>query len=132
MLGLLLTLSAVLGYVRPKEGRPGLGIYPEVAPLNAAPGLISAGETATLTWSSRGAVSVTLESIPEGRSEAEGVVRGLPPAGSITVQPRQTTVYRMRCETPFAGTRCAGVETQVAVKEVPRPPQIIESGFGGN
>ena len=135
MFGLLLAVSTVLGVVSPKRDKPGLGIYPEVAPLTAAPELISLGETATLTWASRGAESVILESIPEGRPEARGEVRGLPPAGAITVHPNETTVYRMRCETAFSGRKCAGIETRIAVKNantVPFAPHSIESGFGGN
>ncbi len=133
MFGLLLALSAVFGYVRPKEGRPGLGIYPEVAPLTAAPEMIQAGDPVTLSWNSRGAVSVVLESIPEGRTEAAEALRGLPPAGKVTVHPNETTVYRMKCETVFATEECAGLQTTVSVKEHKQAaPQVIESGFGGN
>lgn len=132
LFGLLVAVSIVLGYVNPKESQPGLGIYPEVAPFTAVPASIRAGEPATLKWASRGAVSVSLEAIPEGRPEGASELRGLPPAGTITVQPRETTVYRMRCETAFSGTACAGIEARIDVRKVPAIPQTIESGFGGN
>lgn len=130
MLGALLVLSAVIGYVRPKENRPGMGIYPEIAPFKAAPAVIRAGESATLSWASHGAESVILESIPEGGSAEEQ--RGLPPTGSITVRPRATTAYLLRCETVFSGRACEGTEATVEVKKAPLAPPVIESGFGGN
>ena len=121
-------VSAALGVVHSPRSRPGLGIYPEVAPFVATPEVIRAGDSATLSWTTRGVVSVVLESIPESQSEGAEELRGLPPTGSITVHPRETTAYFLRCETVFSGRACAGTAARVEVKQ--GPPQIIESGFG--
>jgi hypothetical protein len=105
-----------------------VGIYPEVARFTAAPEAVRAGDPVTLSWETRGTAAIRLEAVRESGTE---VLRGLPPAGSITIQPRETTTWRIRCETAFSGLMCnPAVVAQIEVK--PAPPHIIESGFGGS
>lgn len=133
MFGALLVVSTALGVVHSYHPSPGLGIYPEITPFTATPAIIQAGESATLSWASRGADSVILESIPEDRPEAAEEIRGLPPAGSITVRPRRNTQYLMRCVTVSSTLMCNGTQTRIDVKGVVKEvPPGIESGFGGN
>lgn len=127
--GIFLAVCLAFGFAHSNHPREGLGTYPEVIPLTAAADTIHAGESTTLTWTSRGAASLLLEGYTENGVRAEEQA-GLPARGSITVQPRETTVYRMRCETGFDGGECAGADARVEVKKAPL--QIIESGLGGN
>jgi hypothetical protein len=129
MLALLLLVSAGLGLSRIKETRPGMGFYPEIAPFNAAPEVIRPGESATLSWQTRGAVAVSvLESAgEEGGAVSSRLLSGLPAAGSLKVSPRETTTYRMRCETVFSGQACLPTVVKVEVKGPP-PIQIERSG----
>lgn len=133
MFAALLIVSTALGIVHSYHPREGLGIYPEVAPFTAAPAVIQAGETATLSWASLGADSLILMSIPEGQPGAAGEIRNLPPAGSMTVRPLATTRYLMRCVTVSSTRMCNGSETVINVKgTVKEVPHINESGFGGS
>ena len=133
MFAMLVVVSAALGIAHSYNPREGLGIYPEIAPFTAAPAGIRAGDTATLSWASRGAESLILVSIPEGRPGASEEVRGLPPAGSITVRPLATTRYLMRCVTVSSGRLCNGSETVIHVEGTAKEvPHITESGFGGS
>lgn len=133
MFATLVVVSTALGIVHSYHPREGLGIYPEIAPFTAAPASIRAGETATLSWASEGAESLILVSIPQGRPGAANEVKGLPPAGSITVHPLATTRYLMRCVTVSSGRTCSGSETVIRVEGTAKEvPQIIESGFGGS
>jgi hypothetical protein len=129
----LMIVSTGLGIVHSYHPQEGLGTYPEVAPFTAAPAVIRAGGTATLSWASRGAESLILVSIPEGLPGAAEEVRVLPPAGTITVRPLATTRYLMRCVTVSSGRMCNKSETTIDVKgTVKEVPHIIESGFGGS
>jgi hypothetical protein len=122
ILALLLITSAGLGLSRIKETRPGMGFYPEIAPFNAAPEAIRPGQSATLSWQTRGAMSVSVLEMTgeEGAARSSRMLTGLPPAGSLKVEPRETTIYRMRCETVFSGHACLPTEVKVEVKGAPR------------
>ena len=129
MLALMLLVSAGLGLSRIKETRTGMGFYPEIAPFNAAPDAIRPGQSATLSWQTRGVVSVSvLESTEEeGGAVTSRVSTGLPPAGSLKVQPRRTTTYTMRCQTVFSGQSCLPTIVRVEVKGAsPRKPESVE------
>lgn len=130
--GILVAVSLALGFGHSNHPREGLGTYPEVIPLKAAADTLREGESTTLSWTSRGATTVILEAYPESASWQRGEEKSeLPPTGSITVHPRETTLYRMRCETAFDGGECAGADATIVVKKSKAIPQIIESGFGG-
>jgi hypothetical protein len=131
MFATLVVVSTALGVVHSYHPREGLGIYPEIAPFTAAPAVIRAGDSATLSWASRGADSLILVSIPEDRPEAAEEIRGLPPAGSITVHPLASTTYLMRCVTVSSTLMCNHTQTTIDVTGTPRRvPNIIESGGG--
>jgi hypothetical protein len=131
MFATLVVVSTALGVVHSYHAREGLGIYPEIAPFTAAPAVIRVGDSAMLSWASQGAESLILVSIPEGRPGAGKEVRGLPPAGSITVHPLTTTRYLLRCVSVSSGRLCGNTETTIDVRGA-LVPSIIESGFGGS
>jgi hypothetical protein len=117
LLVLLLVVSAGLGLARMPKSHPGMGFYPEIAPFTASSAAIQAGEAVTLSWETRGTVSVTIQSTREnGGSEIVEVQKGLPPAGSLTLRPRGTTRWTMWCETVFSGRACLPTEVKVEVK----------------
>lgn len=133
MMALLLLASALFGFVGAKRSRSGLGIYPEIAPFKAVPEKIQAGQPVTLSWDTRGTVSVTLETIRESNGVVTTLVqKDLPSTGILKVQPAETTTYRMRCDTAFSSGTCMAAEAKVEVeKAVPGVP-VFQSGFGGD
>jgi hypothetical protein len=118
LLGLLLVVTAVVGFSRVKAVHTGLGTYPEIFALNAQPEVIQPGDFTTISWSARGAASVTLESTPDNAGpEVTRLQKGLPPVGSMKVQVRETTNYVLRCETVFSGAACMPGRVVVEVKK---------------
>ncbi len=128
MMALVLVTTALLGFADTKRSRAGLGIWPELAPFTAGSDRIQAGDSTTLTWVTRGAESVILETIREkdGVVTAE-VQRGLPPAGSRNVTPRETATFRMWCVTAFSCRGCErlsipGISSPAEPATPPRAP----------
>lgn len=115
LLFLLIVLFAALGLSRSGVARIGLGVYPEIVSFTASAEVVRAGEPVTLTWVTRGADSVVLESGPENapRDRIQRLA-GLPPMGSLKMQPTETTVYELSCETGSTGQMC--MPTKVVVK----------------
>jgi hypothetical protein len=125
---LMLATAASVGFARTTVKPTGMGFYPEIISFTATPGAVKAGEWVTLSWETRGAVSVTLEARPEeGRPQDPRIQTGLPATGTLSVQPSETTYYRLRCQTVFSGQACGIIEAKVDVMQ--RPPRLIESGF---
>ena len=104
----MIALLAVFGLSRSGLARVGLGIYPEIVSFTASPGTLHSGEAVTLTWVARGADAVTLEWGPEN-APPDRIERlaALPPMGSLRVEPKETTVYELTCETDTIGQACA-------------------------
>jgi hypothetical protein len=116
ILVLLLVTSALLGFSRMRVVHPGLGVYPEIAEFTAEPAAVRPGEPVTLAWTARGAVSVTLETIRDSDGAIVGEVqRDLPPVGTLKVQPRADTTWRMKCQTVFSGDSCEAAMAKVEV-----------------
>ncbi len=115
LLFLMIVLFAALGLSRTGVARVGLGIYPEIVQFTASAEAVRAGEPVTLTWATRGADSVVLESGAENapRDRVQRIT-GLPPMGSLKMQPTETTVYELTCETGSTGQMC--MPTRVTVK----------------
>jgi len=124
----LLTLSATLvlvlmvgcsaGLVQPTDPvRPA----PELSiRLSASPTTIKLGDKATLTWSSQGAVSVTID---------HGV-GSLPPSGSVVLAPSNTTTYTAMAS---ANGKSIQASSTVTVNALPTitlsvAPNVVVSG----
>lgn len=112
-----------------KAFHPGLGVYPEIAEFTAKPDTIRPGDSVTLSWQARGAVSVMLEAIRDSDGTVIGEMqRDLPPVGSLTVHPKTNTTWRMRCQTVFSGESCEAALAQVEVKGT-QVPGSVTGGF---
>jgi hypothetical protein len=99
LLFLLLALATALGVMRSRAARIDPAISPEITSFTATPTVISPGESVTLAWKTRGALSVAMEWGPEYHVRRAMQKRtGLPPAGTMTVQPKENTVYVLECE----------------------------------
>ena len=95
---------------------PTLPPVPVINAFGVAPEMLTAGESAELSWSATG---VPRCEILETQSQQRITV---PATGSRTVQPRTDTVWTLRCDAP--GSRA---EEQVAVTVLPPPlaPEIV-------
>jgi hypothetical protein len=116
LLTLILIVAVSLGLVKSRSKPTGLGVYPEIVTFAATPEVVRAGEPVTLTWETRGTVSVAMEwGPPTPAAEALQLRPNLPSSGSITVQPTEDTVYELRCYT-VAGPMCLPISATVKVK----------------
>ena len=83
--------------------------------FSANPGVITEGDSTTLSWLTTGATSVSI---------SNGVGRGLSPDGSISVSPTTNTVYTLTATGP-GGTHIRSVT--VGVNPPPPAPTSIDS-----
>ena len=83
--------------------------------LEIRPRMITAGETAVLRWSIKGATKVIVEEISKSGKELRkiGTYGG---SGSLQVQPNENTTYVVSCEGSTA-LSCASVSVRVRVKQ---------------
>ena len=71
----------------------------EILNFAAKPPRIHAGQSAYLEWKTRGVDSVYIEWMPDANPRSRSQRRaGLPPAGTLEVQPKTTTRYVLGCE----------------------------------
>ena len=113
---LIFVVAVSLGFLRSHENISGLGIYPEVVSFTATPAVVAPGGTVTLDWDTRGTTAVTLKWAPESRPDEPMQGRtGLPPKGTLTLNPQESTVYILRCDT-VAGVMCMSASTTVHTK----------------
>ncbi len=82
--------------------------------LNGTPSVINAGDAVTLSWETRNATSI---SIDNGIGQVTPVA-----AGSIIVNPTQTTTY---IATVTGGTNSVNCQTTVTVTTIPQLPQCV-------
>src|SRR5215469_10065609 len=117
MLFLLLAVAVALGVVRSLAPGVGSGTgYPEIVSFKATPRVISLGDSSVLSWETRGTTSLAMEWTPERAPRGNMQrVTGLPPSGTMTVQPKEDTVYVLVCETPSDST-CASMSVTVQVR----------------
>ncbi len=117
---LLFVLLIVVGGIaisRSGATRKGLGIYPEIFKFTASEDVIQSGEPVTISWATRGTESVTLDYGPENAPRDRiAHVAGLPIAGSMKMQPTETTVYKLACNTISDGSMCNPVQVVVEVR----------------
>ena len=119
LLVLLVTVAAALGIMKGGSTVKGLGISPEIVSFTATPAVVRPGEPVTLAWETRGTVSVAMEwgtrrILPSAPSCSWP--RGCAPSsGTMTVQPKEETVYELRCYT-VAGPMCLPASTTVRTK----------------
>jgi hypothetical protein len=114
LLFLFFVLAMTMGVVGKTGPQGGLGISPEIASFTATPRIVVPGENVTLTWKTRGAVSVTIEWGPEDHPRGTLQQRtGLPGSGTLVMQPRENTVYVLSCETA-TGVMCMSASTTVS------------------
>jgi hypothetical protein len=78
------------------------------------PRVITAGETAVLRWSVKGATKVVIEEVPDSKRYLKpvGTFGG---SGSIPVSPKENTTYVISCEGSTT-VSCASVSVRVRVK----------------
>ena len=116
LLLLFFGLAVTLGVIRSREARIGSAVFPEIIAFTATPKLISLGESATLAWETRGVVTMGIAWCPENNPRGNMQRRtGLPPVGTMIVQPEEDTVYVLECETE-GGQVCVSASTTVKVK----------------
>ena len=71
----------------------------EILNFAAKPQRYHAGQFAYLEWKTRGVDSVYVEWMPDANPRSRSQRRaGLPPTGSLEVQPKNTTRYVLGCE----------------------------------
>jgi hypothetical protein len=104
---LLLGVASTLGTTQSKAAQEGLGVYPEIFAFTATPSAIRPGEPVILTWKTRGTASVTMDSGPEAHHTRDMIQRrsGLPSSGTMTVTPKEDTIFELKCDT-VAGPMC--------------------------
>jgi peptidoglycan-associated lipoprotein len=132
-LALLLSIFGLIVFVggcKKKVAAPPPAPAPAPAPakptvtLNAAPGTINAGETATLTWSSTNATDLDLQ---------PGVGK-VAPEGSTPVTPGESTTYTITASGP-GGTETANARVSVtppAPAPAPAPQPSLSELFEQN
>ncbi|HXE63093.1 MAG TPA: hypothetical protein VN519_06105 [Bryobacteraceae bacterium] len=85
-----LQLSTIVPYIRP-----------QIVSFTATPRQIRRGEPVTLSWATNGTTMVSIESLPQfNRGRSGGKKTGLPPWGTMTVQPEEDMVYILTCDVP--------------------------------
>jgi hypothetical protein len=89
--------------------------YPEIVSFKATPPAIHAGESTQLSWETTSTGSVAMEWCPE-RDPRGHIHRidGLPPKGTMTVEPKESTIYILECEAK--GSMCAAASATVRVE----------------
>ena len=82
--------------------------------FEAQPGVITAGETAVLHWSIKGATKVLIEEAPKStrRLRKIGTFGG---TGSLEVRPTEKTTYVISCRGPTTGS-CLSFAVRIRVK----------------
>jgi hypothetical protein len=116
VLFLFLALTATLGVMVRRPASTGAVISPEIVSFTATPREINRGQSATLVWATRGADSVAMEWGPGLHPRGNMQRRtGLPPSGTMNVQPEEDTVYVLECNTD-AEEACTLASVTVRVK----------------
>jgi hypothetical protein len=115
LLFLLPALAVTPGVVRNRAEPIGPPISRGIVSFTATPRTVKQGESVTLQWETRGATSVAIEWGPEHNPRGlNGKRTGLPPSGTMTLQPEEDTVYVLECDTP-EGQTCMSASTRVRV-----------------
>ena len=116
LLFLLLALAAALGVRRMRAAEPGGVSLPKIVSFTATPNIARPGESVTVAWQTRGAQSMALAWGPAVHAwEDMKRQTGLPPSGTLTDHPRETTIYVLECEDKL-GTVCTSASVTVTVK----------------
>ncbi len=84
----------------------------EILSFTATPTHVVPGGTVTLEWTTRGVETVALDWMPKGEHSQHRA--GLPPSGTLAVQPKVTTRYVLNCEAD-SGNSCASQSVTVRV-----------------
>lgn len=93
-------------------------IQPRIVSFYATPDAVKRGDTATLTWETTGASMISMRvHTALGRNDENETKRGLPPKGTLKVQPREDTIYVLECEGAMGG-RSVSQSVSVRVKDV--------------
>ena len=107
----LLAAVVALGIVRDFRG-----VRPEISSFTATPRTVHAGEAVTMAWTTRGIESVAMswgpELNPRDRLERQS---GLPPMGTMTMRPMESTIYVLECESK-GGEVCISGSVTVRVR----------------
>jgi hypothetical protein len=84
--------------------------------FTATPPKIRMGESVTIAWKTTGIQSVSIDWAPAKKSRGQWQRRaGLPPEGSLTITPTESTVFILTCETA-AGPVCASASVTVELQ----------------
>jgi len=112
----LVAVVAFLGLSGSGMAHVGFATSPAIVSFTVSSDTIRAGDSANLTWVTRGADLVTLEGSPEtGPEECLHHLLELPVKGSLRVHPKQTTVYELSCKANFTEQLCAPMTVLVSV-----------------
>ena len=117
--GFKLWLIAVVAFFCPSGSgvaHIGFAISPSIVSFTAIPDTIQPGDSARLSWVTRGADQVTLEwSTEDTPADCLQHVAALPAKGSLKVHPPETTVYKLSCEANVTEQLCAPMTVLVSV-----------------
>ncbi len=112
---LLFVLVATLGVMRTRVASSGAPNPPEIVSFTATPRIVSRGESVTLAWKTSGLASVAMEWGPDYHPRGTMQKRnGLPPSGTMIVQPKENSTYVLECETA-SGDMCMSASVSVRV-----------------
>lgn len=118
LITILLSIGALTWYVARVAQAQGTQ-KSETFLFEARPREITAGGTAVLRWSIKGATKITIKAAPEslageGRLRSIGTFEG--ESGTLRIAPSETTMYVIECEgsTDYS---CASLTVRVRVKQ---------------
>ncbi len=111
----ILTAAVTLGVMRIRAARIGPATFPAIASFTATPRIVRPGETVTLKWETRGVKSVAMQWSASLHPRNSQRRTGLPPSGTMTDRPEETTIYVLECE-DSVGQVCMSASTTVLVK----------------
>ena len=97
------------------ETQPCSSVACTVSTINVVPPIITTGDTVTISWSSTGSNCKATNFTYNGSSN-------IPPSGSVTAKPNNTTTYTITCD-GVSGPSTATNNTTVTVK---KKPKVIE------
>jgi hypothetical protein len=99
LLLVLFALAITLAVIHNRARGSGQATYPEIISFKATPPVIHAGEAVELSWetTSTGSVAMEWARVNDPRGDIHRL-DGLPPKGTMKVEPKESTIYILECE----------------------------------
>jgi hypothetical protein len=112
----VLALATTLTVIHNGARGSGQAIYPEIISFKATPPVIHSGEAAELSWetTSTGSIAMEWARVNDPRGDIHRL-DGLPPKGTMKVEPKESTIYILECEAE-TGWMCAAASATVRVE----------------